>query len=207
MTVTDEVRSLDELALVANEAHTRASNIDEAIRAGEALIEAKAQVERGRWLRWLTDNFMGSQRTATDYMRLAANRQRAADSSSLRQGLAKLNGNRPHKARREPKPEGVLQHQASINLRSSEWDKFKRKGKERHGSAAAALGHLVRIDLEKDATRPSAIVSDCGIDDSFAEALEAIDERLDNFTRNRRDPTQRDAIRTMLTTYIERVSP
>jgi hypothetical protein len=47
--------------------------VGHAIRAGELLIEAKAQLGHGEWLPWLRDNFVGSRRSAQDYMRLARN--------------------------------------------------------------------------------------------------------------------------------------
>jgi hypothetical protein len=40
-------------------------------RAGKMLLEAKDQVARGSWARWLTNNFELSQNTAIRYMRLA----------------------------------------------------------------------------------------------------------------------------------------
>jgi hypothetical protein len=48
-----------------------------AIRAGELLIEAKAQVEHGHWLPWLDANFPGSARSAQGYMRLAQHAEEA----------------------------------------------------------------------------------------------------------------------------------
>lgn len=59
-----------------------------AIEAGEALLEAKEQMNHGEWLPWLRDNCEMSESTAQVYMRLAkykdevlANPQRAADLS------------------------------------------------------------------------------------------------------------------------------
>jgi len=40
-------------------------------RAGEMLLEARAQVAHGSWSRWLKNNFELSQNTAIRYMRLA----------------------------------------------------------------------------------------------------------------------------------------
>jgi hypothetical protein len=44
---------------------------EHAIAAGKLLIEAKAQVEHGRWGQWLKDNFRATSRTAQLYMWLA----------------------------------------------------------------------------------------------------------------------------------------
>jgi len=59
-----------------------------AIEAGEALLEAKEQMNHGEWLPWLRDNCEMSESTAQVYVRLAkykdevlANPQRAADLS------------------------------------------------------------------------------------------------------------------------------
>jgi hypothetical protein len=57
------------------------SAVGHAIRAGELLIEAKAQVKHGEWHDWLGEHFPASVRTAQGYMRLVkhqANAQRVA---------------------------------------------------------------------------------------------------------------------------------
>src|SRR5215212_9148639 len=87
--------SLDDLAAVAvaeHEAFERdaRSAIGHAIRAGEALIAAKARVRHGEWLPWLAAHFPASERTARRYMQLAENRSRVADLDSVRAGLAEL---------------------------------------------------------------------------------------------------------------------
>ena len=65
-----------------------AAGIEHFRRAGEMLLEAKKQVGHGEWGGWLKRNFRLSQRSANDYMRLAAlpNSQHAAN-SSLREAL------------------------------------------------------------------------------------------------------------------------
>jgi hypothetical protein len=64
-----------------------------AIRAGELLLQAKAQLEHGAFGPWLAANVGFSERTARGYMRLAgldeSKRQRVAD-LSLREALASL---------------------------------------------------------------------------------------------------------------------
>lgn len=87
--------SLDDLAAEirreheACEQHAR-SAVEHAIRAGELLIEAKAQVRHGEWLPWLGVNFPGHYNLASAYMRLARNSQRVVNSSSLRAALKEL---------------------------------------------------------------------------------------------------------------------
>ena len=75
------------------------SAVSHAIRAGEKLIEAKGLVAHGEWSQWLAKHFPGSQRTARNYMRLAANRQRVADLPSVREAVALLAA-----PKQEPKP-------------------------------------------------------------------------------------------------------
>ena len=74
--------------------------LERAIAAGHALIEAKALVKHGEWLPWLRENCTAlSERSAQDYMRLAAheaklglaNPQRAAD-LSIRDALEVITG-------------------------------------------------------------------------------------------------------------------
>ncbi len=66
------------------------SAVAHAIRAGELLTEAKSRVQHGEWLPWIEANFPGSDRTARNYMRLAANRQRVADLPTVREAVAAL---------------------------------------------------------------------------------------------------------------------
>jgi hypothetical protein len=63
---------------------------EHAIKAGELLIEAKAQVQHGQWLPWLREHCKMSERTAQLYMRLAkANPQHVAD-MTLRGAMSAL---------------------------------------------------------------------------------------------------------------------
>jgi hypothetical protein len=59
------------------------------LTAGDLLLEAKAQVGHGQWLRWLRDRCGVSDRIARLYMRLARNRQVS------RGGLETLSSPRP----------------------------------------------------------------------------------------------------------------
>ena len=63
-----------------------------AIRGGEKLREAKHRLSWGEWGHWLRSNTKLSPTTATNWMRLAANRQQVADSSAatVRDALALL---------------------------------------------------------------------------------------------------------------------
>jgi hypothetical protein len=87
----------------AAERHAR-SAVEHAIRAGELLIEAKAQVAHGEWLPWLAENFPARPVTAQRYMRLAVNASRVThldEAESIREALAVL-------AEPKPKPTEVV---------------------------------------------------------------------------------------------------
>ena len=62
-----------------------------AIRAGELLVEAKAQLEHGQWLPWLAANFEFTRQTASGYMLIASRREEmeGAPSISAALGLAR----------------------------------------------------------------------------------------------------------------------
>jgi hypothetical protein len=70
--------------------------VKHAIRAGEGLIEAKSQLAHGQWLPWLRENFPGfSERSASNYMRMARNSNAVADLPTIRQAIAVLTSPRP----------------------------------------------------------------------------------------------------------------
>jgi N6-adenosine-specific RNA methylase IME4 len=76
--------ALFDLAAIANREHqlaleAGAEMIWHWVRAGEALIKAKAQLRHGEWLPWLTANFEPSEWTARRYMLIASNRARVPD--------------------------------------------------------------------------------------------------------------------------------
>lgn len=77
--LTAPVPSLDALAAQINAAHAEAQAastlaVDRAHDAGDRLLLAKAQVEHGQWLPWLSANCPAvAVRTAQAYMRLAGN--------------------------------------------------------------------------------------------------------------------------------------
>lgn len=77
----------------SHEACCRATGqaLEHAMLCGELLAEAKADCEHGQWRLWLRDNFIGSQRTAQVYMRLAANRD-AIESKAQRPAHLSVDG-------------------------------------------------------------------------------------------------------------------
>lgn len=92
-----EGRTLTELAELANREHdlafeARNDAVMHALTCGAVLVEAKRRVGHGNWLPWLEANFAGSERTARNFMSVAANRQRVADleAGTFREVLAAL---------------------------------------------------------------------------------------------------------------------
>ena len=71
------------------------SAVAHALRAGELLIEAKAQVRHGDWLSWLKENCPLGEREAQNYIRLARNPKRVADLPSVRGAIAELTAPKP----------------------------------------------------------------------------------------------------------------
>jgi len=89
------VLDLDHLAVAIREQHeaceaAMSATVQHAIRAGELLAEAKAQVAHGEWLPWLSENFDGSRTVAWTYMRLASNVQRVEHLDSIREAITEL---------------------------------------------------------------------------------------------------------------------
>lgn len=87
--------NLELLAEQANTEHaafetTQSAAVAHAIAAGEALIAAKAELERGQWLPWVRANLDFSERMARNYMRIARNGNAVADLGSIREALADL---------------------------------------------------------------------------------------------------------------------
>jgi len=70
------IAPLQALAAQINAAHAKAeftlrAGLAHAKRAGELLVEAKAQLPHGQWLPWLKESCQFSERTAQAYMRVA----------------------------------------------------------------------------------------------------------------------------------------
>jgi hypothetical protein len=88
---------LQTIASQANREHELATAaaceaLEHAVRCGELLAQAKAELGHGNFLPWLKANFAGSERTARNYMQLSLNRQRVADlgCDSIRGALSAL---------------------------------------------------------------------------------------------------------------------
>jgi hypothetical protein len=75
-----EIESSVDLVTAINDEHRRCDEavstaLDHAMRAGDLLIEARADIGHGNWQAWIEENFEGSLRRAQEYMRLAKNRE------------------------------------------------------------------------------------------------------------------------------------
>ena len=96
MTVIDDItrsNSLVDLAARIRAEHLATSealksSVEHAIKAGELLLEAKAQLKHGQWLPWLSQHCELSERSAQLYMRIAKNRE--AIGEQIRNGVADL---------------------------------------------------------------------------------------------------------------------
>lgn len=86
---------LGDLASEINSEHLAALDcaltaVEHARRAGSLLLQAKAAVDRGQWLTWLSNNIKVSARQAQRYMQLAEANATRVSHSSMRQALAEL---------------------------------------------------------------------------------------------------------------------
>lgn len=114
--------TLEQLAAVANREHDAAeeqqerfrdamrSSLQHALRAGEALLEAKERLGHGEYGKWETRHFHGSAKLAYLYRKLAdpANRQRVSDlpaATSIRGALEAIAGQEPPAKERQPRHE------------------------------------------------------------------------------------------------------
>jgi len=84
------------------------SAVRHAVRAGELLAEAKAQVKHGEWLPWLRENFPGDPRTAQRYMQVAANASRVSHLPTMREAVALLSEPRGNGAKAPAAPPGQI---------------------------------------------------------------------------------------------------
>jgi hypothetical protein len=96
-TLADEIRREAELA----EQRLRDA-LAHAIRTGELLIEAKGQLRHGEWLPWLRVNFPNSERTASNYMRLARKSDTVADLPTVSAAIAALTEPREQRDQDDP---------------------------------------------------------------------------------------------------------
>jgi hypothetical protein len=83
---------LEELKRRANVAHHRARGamatvVEQALEAGNALLEARDICPRGKWLAWLDEHFDGTARTAQRYLQAAKLWQSLAANTSARAPL------------------------------------------------------------------------------------------------------------------------
>jgi hypothetical protein len=108
-----------------------------AIRAGEGLIEAKARLPHGAWLPWLAENVPGfSARSATNYMRLARNRNAVADLVTVREAVAVLTAPRQQL---DPETRG-----AELEPGSPEWHERRWARIEKQARAMVVARHAER---------------------------------------------------------------
>jgi hypothetical protein len=146
------LRPLDELAAELAAEHQRCEAayrraLEHALRCGDLLIEAKAQLPRGEWGDWLANNFPASDRTARGYMQLARNRhqieRRPVADSGIRAALKELAA-----PRKEPRPtveealaaagpfEGAMDElEAAPEPEPPSWPGFRRTGVWRRTTA------------------------------------------------------------------------
>ena len=148
MNTTTEVITLATLAGQINEAHSQCKNsfregTQNAIRAGQLLIEAKALCPRGEWGQWVRDNCEFSNRTAEAYMRVAremprlleAKAQRVAD-LSFRETLKLLGAPKDHPEQSEL--EAAEQLAAEFDAAYLEWSSVAELCREILGNPNAA---------------------------------------------------------------------
>jgi hypothetical protein len=79
-----DVGRLKTLAEKANRAHSQAQRaerqaVEHAVEAGRLLLKVKEEVGHGNFIKWIEENFKGSERVARKYMRLA----KAADQNRI----------------------------------------------------------------------------------------------------------------------------
>lgn len=100
-----ELQHLGDLAKQINEEHRACETavtaaLGHAMKAGELLSEAKAELPHGAFGTWLAENFVGSDRTARAYMRVYAHRE---ELEAKRQSSANLTLDGALKALSTPK--------------------------------------------------------------------------------------------------------
>ena len=117
-------------------------------RAGELLIEAKSQVQRGEWRAWLKQNFILSHETARRYMTLAQENEKTRSSVSFRpRTLSAVMGD----FRKYPERAGTLGESAKDVRRivaQVDVDRLakERQSREREAKLAKELAHTL-IDI------------------------------------------------------------
>ena len=72
-----ELDAISEIVALHSEVVTAArTTLDKAVRIGELLTEQKASMKHGKWLPWMEANLPFSQQTASNYVRVFANRSK-----------------------------------------------------------------------------------------------------------------------------------
>ena len=75
--IAPHVDAISEIVALHSEVVTAArTTLDKAIRIGELLTEQKASLKHGQWLPWMEANLPFSQQTASNYVRVFANRSK-----------------------------------------------------------------------------------------------------------------------------------
>lgn len=85
--MNNDIVSLPGLAAAINQEHENCNiaildGLQHAIKAGELLHQAKAQIQHGQWLQWLKDNVSFSERTAQNYIRVFQRKNELIDKSA-----------------------------------------------------------------------------------------------------------------------------
>lgn len=112
--ITIKDMSLSELAQRANTAAAEteecmSATVEAAIRCGEALIAAKANVAHGEWLSWLEHNFTRRRETARKYMKVANSHRdgNLNEADSIRDVLRRISG--PKKGSAEDRDDTIAE--------------------------------------------------------------------------------------------------
>lgn len=144
---------VDELITIANkfydEAQAAASGVlESAWKSGEALNEAKKKIKHGEWKPWIEANFHGSYQTASDYMRLASNIQRAGllKYDSIRAALKAI----PPKSKPKPKPEPKPAPKADNPVLTSVINELEDQGVQYTAGDVVEKAAAQGVDVSKD---------------------------------------------------------
>jgi Protein of unknown function (DUF3102) len=145
-------QELSAIALEANKEHQLATDsawqaIKHAVRCGELLAEAKAELPHGSFLPWLQGNFKASVRKAQIYMQLAANAQRVAhlNCDSIRAALAILGDKTDEIEPEPPSPVPMIPFEPSGGQKE---EAIPERGEE------AALEQALYLPIDGNTFRP-----------------------------------------------------
>jgi hypothetical protein len=130
--------------LIKNElAAGQAAGIEHYRRAGEMLIEAKAQVEHGQWLGWLEANFHLSINTAQDYMRLARRAEKMPEItfSTIKEATRPTTQSDNHQPAWHRPVQDIITHRVNVERLAEE-----RQSREQEARLLRQLGYQL-IDI------------------------------------------------------------